>query len=78
MNTILKNLVERYQKSTLTKSELANELGVSLSTIDKALAKGNVLPQSIKIGDEKNSSVRFNIVAVASYIENINTQGVQS
>ena len=78
MNNILKNLVERYQKSTLTKSELANELGVSLSTIDKALAKGNVLPQSIKVGDKKNSSVRFNMVAIASYISNINTQGVQS
>ena len=78
MNKIVQVLSARYNKATLTKEELAIELGVSLSTIDKALAKGNILPQHIKIGEKKNSSIRFSIVAVANYIANNNDMSVES
>ena len=76
MKEILHVLSERYNKATLTKQELAIELGVSLSTIDKALAKGDVLPQYIKVGVGKKSSIRFSIVAVANYISNSINNGV--
>ena len=77
MINILDVLSSRYNKATLTKDELAIELGVSLSTIDKALSKGNVLPQHIRVGIGKKSSIRFSIVAVANYITNNIDTGVE-
>lgn len=66
---ILQILREKYNKITLTKQEVADELGLSLRTIDKLISEGNILPEPIKIGPKKNSSIRFNIADVANYID---------
>ena len=66
--TILKDLTERYQKSALTKKELANELSVSVSSINNYIAKGVGLPQYKKLTNAKNAPIRFPIINVASYL----------
>ena len=65
---ILEVLIKKYNKATLTKNEVAQELGLSLRTIDNMIQKKMVLPKPLKIGDSKNAPVRFNIVEIAKYI----------
>ncbi len=65
---ILSNLQEKYMRVTLTKKEVAIELGLSLRTIDTMIKDGSVLPKPLKIGSAKNSPVRFNIFDIANFI----------
>jgi len=65
---IFQQLQTRYKKSTLSKRELANELGVSYSTIDGYISKGYSLPNYKKLGTAKNAKVIFNIVDVAEFL----------
>ena len=66
--TILKDLTDRYKKSSLTKKELANELSVSVSSINNYICQGVGIPQYKKIGEAKNARVIFPIINVASYL----------
>ncbi len=61
-------LKEKYQKATLIKRELANEMSVSVSTINNCISKGYGIPNYSKIGDSKNASIRFNIFDVAEFL----------
>lgn len=74
-SSILQMLMSKYDTATITKQQLAKEMCVSLSTIDKLIAKGNVLPKPIKIGTGVNASIRFSITDIAEYITN--NQGEQ-
>ena len=65
---ILQILIEKYNKVTLTKGEVAEELGVSLRTIDNIIKNETISPMPLKIGNAKNASVRFNIVDIADFI----------
>ncbi|MBU1216426.1 hypothetical protein KJ870_00630 [bacterium] len=67
---ILENLTARYQKATLTKKELAHELSVSVSSINNYIVKGTGVPEYTKIGDAKNGTVLFSLIAVAEYLSN--------
>ena len=40
----------------------------SLSTIDKLISSGSILPKLIKLGDSTNATARFNIIEVAQFI----------
>ena len=68
--TIYEDLIKRYNKTTLSKSELANELGVSVSSISAYIVKGYGIPEYTKIGNAKNAKVLFPIVCVAKYLSN--------
>ena len=68
IEVIKKDLVEKYNKSTLSKQEIANELGIGLSTLNKYIAEGIGIPEYKKIGTSKNSRVLFPIQAVAEYL----------
>ncbi len=57
-------------KSTLTKKELAQELGMSVSSINTYIGKGEGIPSYIKIGTAKNGKVLFPIVNVVDYLSN--------
>ena len=50
MKEILKQLQEKYNKLGLSRTELAQELGISLATLDRMLANGDTLPPFTKIG----------------------------
>ena len=65
---IYNEMTHRYGKSTLTKKELANELSISINTINSYIVKGINLPNYKKLGNAKNSRVVFPIVEVAKYI----------
>ena len=61
-------LNKRYKKATLTKKELANELGVSVSSINSYIVKGTGIPEYIKVGTGKNGKVLFPVVNVVDYL----------
>jgi transcriptional regulator with XRE-family HTH domain len=65
---ILNELRERYGKASLSKRELANELGVSDSTIDLYMSRGYGVPDYKKLGTSHNSKVIFNIIDVAEFL----------
>jgi hypothetical protein len=65
---ILKDLQDRYKKAVLNKTELANELNVSVSSINNYISKGYAIPQYIKLGNARNARVVFPIVHVAAYL----------
>lgn len=56
------------KKITLSKKEVSSIMGISLSTLDNYMARGYKLPQYIKLGNSKNSIVRFNIIDVAKFL----------
>ena len=68
--TIYASLRETYNKAGLSKSELAKELGLGLSTVSKMMADGIGLPNYIKLGGAKNSRVLFPLVDVAEFLSN--------
>jgi len=63
-------LSNKYQKLTLSKVELADELGVSIRSINNAIVRGSGVPEYIKMGESKNSTVIFPIVNVVEYMGN--------
>ena len=65
---ILKDLQSRYQKATLTKKELANELNMGLSSINNYITKGFGIPDYIKLSDSKNSKVVFSLISITEYL----------
>ena len=73
---ILQILIEKYNKVTLTKSEVAEELGLSLRTIDNIIKDAIILPMPLKIGNSKNSPIRFNIADIAEFIAKTNDKEV--
>ena len=64
------DFTNRYNKSTLTKNELANELGVSVSSINKYISEGSGIPEYIKLGTGRNGKVLFPVVNVVDYLSN--------
>ena len=67
---IYEDLTSRYQKSTLTKKELSLELGVSVSSINSYITKGEGIPEYIKVGTGRNGKVLFPVVNVVDYLSN--------
>ena len=65
-----KNLLyKRFGKLLLTKSDLAEIYGVSLSTIDKFIKKDFNIPPYLKFGEKNSkSTIRFSIEAVSKYL----------
>ena len=67
---IYQDLKSRHKKATLNKKELANELGVSVSTVDLYISKGMGIPNYKKLGTAKNAKVVFNIIDLAEFLSN--------
>ncbi len=65
---IYSDLKERYRKVTISKKEMAQELGISYSTIDNYIARGYGIPDYKKLGKAKNSKVVFNIIDVSEFL----------
>jgi len=65
---IYNDLKERYRRATLSKREMAIELGISYSTIDGYIAKGYGIPNYKKLGTAKNAKVVFSIIDVAEFL----------
>jgi len=67
-NMIFGALQQKYNKLALSKSELAQELGMGLSTVSKMMAEGMGLPNYKKVGNAKNSRVLFPLADVAEFL----------
>lgn len=65
---IYQDLKDRYGKATLSKAEMAKELGISYSTIDGYISKGYGIPNYKKLGTAKNAKVVFNIIDVSEFL----------
>ncbi|CAI6151254.1 MAG: hypothetical protein SPLUMA2_SPLUMAMAG2_00107 [uncultured Sulfurimonas sp.] len=65
---IQKDLTTRYRKSVLSKQELAKEMGIGLSTLNKYLGQGLGIPTYKKVGASRNARVLFPIPAVAEFL----------
>lgn len=63
-------LSDKYQKLSISKIELSVELGISVRSINNAIVRGSGIPEYIKIGESKNSTVMFPIVNVVEYMGN--------
>ena len=71
---ILNILQDKYSEQILlSSSDVAEILGVSQGTITNML-KGNKLPY-LKFGDAKTSTIRFDIVAIARWLESKSSFG---
>ena len=63
-------LIKKYGKTVISKSEMATELGISNSTLDLYIAKGTGIPPYKKLGTAKNAKVIFNILDIATFMNN--------
>ena len=60
-------LKTKYKKLMLSKKELAQELGISESTINLYISKNTNLPDYKKMADGKNSRVMFPLINIIVY-----------
>lgn len=71
---IYEELKTKYGKVTLTKQDLSEILGVSVSLINHYISKGYGIPEYVKVGSGSgsgsNGSVRFPVVNVVDYLSN--------
>ena len=63
-------LLNKHGKLGLSRQETANEIGISLSFLDKLLREGIGLPNYRKIGKSKKPRIVFPIDAIASFMMN--------
>ncbi len=61
-------LQKKYKRAVISKAEMAEELGISNSTLDLYIAKGTGLPNYKKLGKAKNAKVVFNLIDVAEFL----------
>ena len=61
-------LLDKYKKLGLTRKETANEIGISLSFLDKLLREGTGLPTYKKIGNSQKPRVVFPVDAIADFM----------
>ena len=61
-------LLKKYGKLGLTRQETADELGISLSFLDKLLREGTGLPVYRKIGKSKKPRIVFPVDAIAEFM----------
>jgi len=63
-------LLDKHKKLGLSRQETADELGISLSFLDKLLKEGIGLPNYRKIGKSQKPRIIFPIDAIASFMMN--------
>jgi hypothetical protein len=61
-------LLKKYAKLGLTRQETADELGISLSFLDKLLRAGTGLPAYRKIGSSQKPRIVFPVDAIADFM----------
>ncbi len=61
-------LLDKYKKLGLTRKETADELGISLSFLDKLLREGTGLPTYRKIGKSQKPRIVFPVDAIADFM----------
>jgi transposase len=65
---IYEYLLKKYNRATINKKELAQEMNISISTIDSYISSGTGIPKYKKATNAKNARLLFNIYNVATYL----------
>lgn len=65
---LCEQLSKLYGKAVFDKRDLAQIMSVSISYIDKSIARGFGIPNYKKLGTGKSSKVVFNVIDVATYL----------
>ena len=74
MNELIQYLTTKYQKIGLSRKDLAEELSVSLSTIDRLIKMKVGIPKYKRIGNGIRARIVFPVHAVAEFLnENLVT-----
>jgi len=66
--SIQNQLLQQYKKMALSKKELAECLGLGVSTVSKLMSQGYGLPNYKKLGNSRNARVVFPISEVARFL----------
>ncbi len=66
--SIENQLLKQYRKMALSKKELAECLGLGVSTVSKLMSQGYGLPNYKKLGNSRNARVVFPISEVARFL----------
>ena len=67
-SALAEQLFKLYNKVLFSKRDLSKLMDVSISYIDKSLARGYGTPNYKRLGNSRNSKVVFNINDVAEYL----------
>ena len=62
-------LYTKYNKTTLSKKELAREFGISIRTLNNYIHLNMGIPNYIKLGDKPNSKIVFPIPEVIKFLD---------
>ena len=65
---IYKELLLKYKRMSISKKELAKELGISQSSFNVRISKREGIPNFKKLGTAKNAKVIFNLLDVAEFL----------
>jgi len=69
MTETFQYLTNKYEKIGISRQELAIELTVSVSTVDRLLKQGVGLPSYKRIGLGKRARIIFPLHSVASFLD---------
>lgn len=69
MGELLKLIFQKYNKSTLTRKELADELSISLSSLDQLLQNNQLPIRYLRLGESQKAKYAFPIQEVCNYLE---------
>jgi len=69
MSETFQYLTQKYKKIGLSRQELARELTISLSTVDRLLKQGMGLPSFKRIGMGKRARIVFPVSSVAAFFD---------
>ncbi len=69
MTETFQYLTTKYQKIGLSRQELAKELTVSVSTVDRLLKQGLGLPSYKRIGMGVQARIVFPVSSVATFLD---------
>jgi len=62
-------LFNKYQKTTLTRKEVSQELSISLSTLERSINDGSLPIRFKRIGNSTKAKYIFPIKSVADYLD---------
>jgi hypothetical protein len=71
MGELLQLIFQKYNKATLTKKELAEELSISLSSLDNLLQSNQLPIRYIRLGDSQKAKYAFPIQEVSNFLETL-------
>lgn len=71
MSELLNLIFKKYNKLTLTRKELADELSISLSSLDNLLQNNQLPIRYLRLGESQKAKYAFPIQEVSNFLETL-------